>query len=307
MSTSQTIQAGNSGGALHEFPLVPTGTTLDLNGLHLYARAAQITGTVVGGTITQIPNGGALSLNSPTPGDISTAGELDDWTFFGRAVHYGGREYRKQPSLLPFPLPRLCPGAAPRRQQRRPRDGEQRQLRLCGDPHRRSSPGGRHLPSRGPRSFRTGYTAGTGNYIVSAWDVTPTVASVALNQQKTGTIQTPYSIDQWNFSAVAGQQITFDLVNASGSGIAFDLTGPNGYTAFTGITGSSSLITLPASGTYTLTAHGTGGQYGGTYSFNLQQTAQTTLSPNVTYDGTFAGSGQAQLFLVDLPQARPWT
>ena len=96
-------------------------------------------------------------------------------------------------------------------------------------------------------------------------------------------------------------------MNESGSGIAFDLTGPNGYTAFTGITGSSSLITLPASGTYTLTAHGTGGQYGGTYSFNLQQTAQTTLSPNVTYDGAFAEAVRPSSSASISPQARPWT
>ncbi len=40
--------------------IVPAGTTLDLNGLHLYARKAQVTGTVVGGSITVIPDHGLL-------------------------------------------------------------------------------------------------------------------------------------------------------------------------------------------------------------------------------------------------------
>ncbi len=39
--------------------IVPTGSTLDLNGLHLYTRAAQIGGTILNGTVTQIPDSGA--------------------------------------------------------------------------------------------------------------------------------------------------------------------------------------------------------------------------------------------------------
>src|SRR5262249_10167299 len=64
--------------------IVPAGTTLDLNGLHLYARTTQINGTIVG-TPSTINDGGAIPLDTPTPGVISPAGEVDDWTFFGRA------------------------------------------------------------------------------------------------------------------------------------------------------------------------------------------------------------------------------
>jgi len=67
---------------------------------------------------------------------------------------------------------------------------------------------------------------------------------ITLNQQYLGHIDTPYSVDRWTFSAVAGQQIRFDLVNASSSGIVFDLTGPSGWTGFSGISGDSDLITL---------------------------------------------------------------
>ena len=63
----------------------PSGTTLNLNGLNLYVRDAQIGGTVTGGSITQIPNSGPLALDSPTPGDtLRRRGELDHWTFFDR-------------------------------------------------------------------------------------------------------------------------------------------------------------------------------------------------------------------------------
>ena len=85
----QSVNAPGTGSeALYTDSLVVSpGTTLDLNGLHLYTRAAQIYGTVVGGSIIQIPSGGALSLSSPTPGSISTPGQLDEWTFYGMAGH----------------------------------------------------------------------------------------------------------------------------------------------------------------------------------------------------------------------------
>ena len=35
--------------------IVPSGTTLDLNGLHLYARAVQNDGTIRGGKVNQVP------------------------------------------------------------------------------------------------------------------------------------------------------------------------------------------------------------------------------------------------------------
>jgi hypothetical protein len=87
-------QADNATGTEHEALyvdslIVPAGTTIDLNGLHLYARGAQIVGTVVGGTVTlaQAPTDislsgttiaenvpaatlvGLLSTTDPDPGD----------------------------------------------------------------------------------------------------------------------------------------------------------------------------------------------------------------------------------------------
>jgi hypothetical protein len=59
--------AHNSGGTAPEALyvnslIVPTGSTFDLNGLSVYVRTAQINGTVTGGSITQVPEGGAFAL-----------------------------------------------------------------------------------------------------------------------------------------------------------------------------------------------------------------------------------------------------
>ncbi len=64
---------------------VPSGTTLDLGGLNLYARIIQGSGTILGGQVVQTPDGGAITLGSTTPGVIAVAREVDEWEFFGRA------------------------------------------------------------------------------------------------------------------------------------------------------------------------------------------------------------------------------
>ena len=52
---------------------VPVGTTLDLNGLHLYARVSTIQGSVINGTIIQTPD---TSLSNATVADQSPIGTL---------------------------------------------------------------------------------------------------------------------------------------------------------------------------------------------------------------------------------------
>ena len=44
--------------------VVPSGSTLNLNGLNVYAQQAQIGGTVVNGTVTQVPSGGPAATNA---------------------------------------------------------------------------------------------------------------------------------------------------------------------------------------------------------------------------------------------------
>ncbi len=82
-----------------------------------------------------------------------------------------------------------------------------------------------------------------------------------------------------------------------------DLTGPDGYTAFTDANTSSNPITLPTSGNYVLTVHSSAGATGA-YAFDMQPTSTVDLTLGVTHEGTLQGSGQAELFSVRLP--RPW-
>jgi hypothetical protein len=61
---------------------------LNLNGLHLYTRSFISTGglnSVQNGTVTVVPDGGPIAPQIPTPGNLTSAGQQDDWTFTGQA------------------------------------------------------------------------------------------------------------------------------------------------------------------------------------------------------------------------------
>ncbi len=300
--------AGSEPEALYVTSLiVPTGTTLDLNGLHLYARATQISGTVVGGTVTQVPDSGPIVLAAPTPGSIGVAGELDEWTFFGRSGRFvtvavnpgsGGNPAPLAPYLTWAQVQLLDSGNHVLGTASSTASGQIVSLNgilLPGD-------GNYKVQVRAP----AGHLASTGNYLVTVWDTTPDIATLVLNRQVLGTIENPYSVDRWTFSAPANTQVRFDLVNRSNSSIVFDLTGPGGWVGFSDISADSDLITLPAAGLYTVTAHGTGGLPGGTYTFALNETVVTDLTPGTPYTGAFVGSGQAQLFRIVVPQSSPF-
>ena len=297
---------GSSAEAVYANSLVvPSGCTLNLNGLNLYVRDAQITGTVTGGSITQIPNSGALAVDSPTPGHLSTAGELDDWTFFDRGGNNvtvaldpgsGAAGGPISPQLQWAQVQLLDPSGNVLATTSSITAGAILTLNNIT------------LPTDGNYTIAvkaaTSHVSSTGNYVVAAYDVTADVQSLNVNQTTTGTITTPYSVDEWTFAASANTQVQFDLLAESASGLSFSLTGPNGFTGFSNITGSSSLLTLPSSGTYTLTAQGTGGTIGN-FAFEMAQTTVTPLTLGSPYSGTFAGSGAPQLFTVNLSSAAP--
>jgi hypothetical protein len=284
--------------------IVPSGSTLNVNGLHVYTRLTQISGTISGGVVSQVPDsGGPLTLGVSTPGSITNAGALDEFTFFGRggqlvtvAVDTGSGNvlpprinyaevqlFDPSTNLLAQASNSVAGAAVALTSVQLPIDGTYR-VRM-------------HAPANQPAS--------TGNYLVTVWDATPNVLSLVLNQVASGSINTPYSVDQWNFTASAAQQVTFDLVNLSSPGVVFDFNGPNGWNGFSNLVASSGLITLPYSGNYTITAQGTGGGYGIAYAFDLVTTAQTNLMVGSPFTGNLAGSGQAQLFLFTLTNANP--
>ena len=281
--------------------IVPTGSTLNLNGLHLYVRNAQIAGTITGGTITQIADSGALIVGNPTPGSISIAGELDNWTFFERAGTVmtiavdpgsGALGGPINPSLQWVQVQLLDPtGKTVLATTSNTVAGAIATLT------------GVTLPVDGTYTIAINapatHTSSTGNYVVTAYDVTPVIDSLTVNQVVTGTLSQPYSTHQWTFAATANTQVQFNLIAESASGLNFSLSGPNGYSGFSNLPGSSPLLTLPTSGIYTLTAQGTGGATG-SYAFEVAQTGQIPLVLGVPKLGALVASGQAQLYTVTL-------
>src|SRR5262249_16166481 len=147
-----------------------------------------------------------------------------------------------------------------------------------------------------------GHSSNTGNYVIVVFDATMSTAQVNLNQTVFGQLPSPYAVNQWTFSAQANDQIQFNLGSAVGAGFVFDLAGPNNYVGFTGLSGNSGLITLPSSGTYTLTARSVHGAQGN-YAFAINLATLTTLTPGTAYNGVFSASGEAQLFKVTVTQA----
>ena len=235
---------------------MPAGSTLDLHGLHVYGRVTQIAGTIGGGTINQLPAGGPIVLNSPTPGSISQAGEIGDWTFYGQAgqavavvVDTGspGLYHPLQPTLNYAQVQILGPSGSVVASATNTQAGADVALLGVQLP----VDGTYHIQVQAP----PGQSESTGYYVVTAWDAPVRNNALDLGETVAGQLATSYAVDQWNFSAVANEQVQFNLVNSSSSAIEFDLTGPNGYTAFSGLTGSSGLVTLPAAGNYILTAH----------------------------------------------------
>ena len=142
----------------------------------------------------------------------------------------------------------------------------------------------------------------TGSYLVAVYDATVSTYAASFGQQYTGTLESLYDVDNWTFTASANEQIQFLLAAASNPTLEFTLTGPGGYAGFQDLNASSGLITLPASGSYTLSADAIGGQ-AGSYSFQFNLTSIVSLTLGTPYQGTLVGSGQPQLFQVNVTGA----
>jgi RHS repeat-associated protein len=283
---------------------VAAGATLDLNGLRLYTRLSQISGNVVGGSLIQAPNGGgALTLGTGFGGSLTNAGSLAAWTFFGRAgesvkvvVSTGGADVLAPPLNYAF-VQLFDPLTNTLAQASNTIAAQQVVLPAVTLP----ADGTYTVLVRAPGNHSTS----TGNYLLTVWDATINNRTLVLNQPANGRLATPYTLDQWSFTATAGQQVQFQLLNVSAPGIGFDLIGPGGWIGFSNLIASSGLVTLPASGNYLLTAHNTGGAYGMSYAFGLQQTAQASLAPGNDYLGQFISSGQAQLLVLTVTNHNP--
>lgn len=281
---------------------VATNATLDLNGLNVYARAIVNNGTIIGGAPSQVPDSGAIAINQNVPGNISTAGELDEWQFFGRRA-------------IPIGIvvnPRFGTAASHV-------DWVNVQLLDANDnliaSGQSSVAGGLvtlssvDLPTDGDYRIQvraaSGHASNTGAYLIGLHESIVDEYRLQLNQTSRGSIGSRFNIDQWEFVAAAGDQVAFDHLASNGSAIGFDLNGPNEWSGFTGITNDSPLITLPESGNYILTARGLNAQWGGEYAFELNQTPQQDLMFGEDVIGEFSGGGQAMLYRLDVDTATP--
>jgi len=284
--------------------IVPGGSTLNLNGLHLYASLTQIGGTITNGTISQVTNNGAaLVFSTSTPGTLSAAGTSNEFTFFGRA----GQQVTVvvDPGSGNVPPPKLNCAEVQLLDPSTNLLGQTNNS-VAGAPVVLISAG---LPTDGTYQIRVrapvNQPASAGNFLLTVWDSTPEVSSLVINQPASGHISTPYSVDQWNFSAAAGQQVTFELLNSSARGVAFNLTGPHGWVGFSNLAASSGFVGLPSTGGYTVTAFSLGGQYDIGFAFQLVQTVETNITLGTAFTGQLVGSGQAQLFEVIITNNNP--
>ncbi len=282
---------------------------LDLNGIHVYARAVQINGAanVINGTITQFPDGGPIDMNSALPGAISPAGNQDTWTFFGRAGEVvtvyvnpgvGSAPAPISPNLNFAGIQLIAPNNAVLASGNSAFLGAAVSLPNIT------------LPTDGVYSIKIsdadGRTTDTGNYDVAVWDVTPQNQPLLLGQNTPGSINTPFDIQNWTFSALAGEQVKLHINNETSSGLVYTLTGPNGYVGFTNLTGDSALVNLTQNGAYTLSVQGLNGATGN-YSFDLEPTTVTNLPLFGNVNGLLEGSGQAELFTINVPTVQVLT
>jgi len=283
--------------------VLPAGATLDLNGLHVYARTMQVAGTVLGGVINQLASGGSLLFSTPTSGTISSSSPSNDWTFFGRAnqavtvvVHSGSQSSPPTPlsPALDFAQVQVLDDQgnvlATASNTQSGTDASLFGVPLAAD-------GIYHVHVQPPAA----QNGSSGNYSIALWDALVHTNSLNFNHTTTGRFYTGYEVDHWTFSAQANDQVQFNLLNESTSDIQFDLVGPNGYTAFSNATVGSGLVTLPSNGAYVLTAHSMNGQTGA-YAFSMAETSQTSLTLGVTYQGTLVSSGQPGLYTVAVPE-----
>jgi RHS repeat-associated protein len=117
------------------------------------------------------------------------------------------------------------------------------------------------LPSTGTYSVVVGHGAtlhATGGYQFEVWaEPVDVPASVTLNQPVNGALGVPGQTVSYAFHAALGQRVLFH-VTADAGNVTFTLRDPSGNVVFSAASTDQALASLPASGTYTLTASATG-------------------------------------------------
>ena len=96
-----------------------------------------------------------------------------------------------------------------------------------------------------------------GEFQFRIWQIPAAVPmGVLLNTPISSALDIPGQTQSFQFNAVAGQEILFDLFFGASFSLQFDLVAPSGTLLFSNVTTSQTLPPLPETGTYTLTARG---------------------------------------------------
>ncbi len=280
--------------------VVPAGATLDLNGRSAYTRESQIDGTVINGTIQQVASGGPIAFGESVPGAIATAGQVDSWTFFGRAgsaatVLVNPGNTSAPAALSPYitfaKVSLLDPGGHVLESASDVNAGDLVSLT------------GVSLSVDGVYSVQVqgvgGQAPPSGHYLVTVYNAVTTTQPAAIDQADYGALGSEYDVNRYTFTASAGEQVRFNLLAASNPTIELSLTAPDGTVVFQHETAGTDLIDLTQAGTYTLSVDAIGGTPG-SYAFEIDQTATTALTLGTTYQGTLAGGDQPQLFTLQV-------
>ncbi len=284
---------------------VPLGTTLNLNGLHLYTRSRVVAGSVINGTITVVPDGGQLVFTMPTSGQIAAVGQVDEWTFYARAgdafgLRVEGAVANITPALNWTQVDVLAPDNTVLASASNVATGSGSAFELLGIT----------VPVEGTYRVRIkapgAQPSATGWYTINAWGSTRHEFPLVLGDRVTGMIEGPYAEDHWVFSGRAGQQVRQFRLAADSSSLVLSLTGPNGFVGFTDLAAHSGLINLPEDGEYRLVARGLA-QATGAYTFRLEDSSVTDLTLGTPYAGALPGPNSVQLFRVVMPEGKALT
>jgi RHS repeat-associated protein len=284
--------------------IVDANSTLQLSGLKVYARTAQIDGNILGGTLQVLTGGGEIPLDTATSATL-TNGQVDDWTFFARRGHFvtvsadpggDGAPPPVAPALGQLNVEIVAPDGTILASGESSTAGDLVWLDAIA------------LPDDGTYRVRVSAAASnpeaTGNYVLTVGAATLDARPLVLNQRELGVLERLYSQDHWTFSARAGQVVRLDLLNSDVIGLQFQLTGPEGWIGFTDQPGDTDPITLPLDGQYVLNAYSNGLDTG-SYAFQLNGLDITSLELGVEFSGALLGMGDAQLFQIELAHDSP--
>jgi hypothetical protein len=141
------------------------------------------------------------------------------------------------------------------------------------------------------------------SYQLSLTDVSDSpVASSGFGIVHSGTIA-PGQTNTFTYTGSAGLPVFFDSQDTSGTGLVVDLVSSDNTAVLSGVseTADYAPVTLPRSGTYTLTVRGAGNA-GGNYSFRLlDMSASSTLQLNTPVTGVLSNPYQTEIYKLDGP------